>query len=94
MIRSESRTATLEDETDSKNGNIKNKFIEQQLKDLQKIKAITDTNISDDKFDERRVIILKNMLRMKEKENAVLREALKKKEGIYLKCTELCAFFS
>lgn len=56
---------------------------------------ITDTaDISDDKLDERRVIILKSMLRMKEKENAILREALKKKEDVYLKCTELCAFFS
>ena len=34
------------------------------------------------------------MLKMKEKENAILREANRKKDHVFLRCTELCAFFS
>ena len=48
----------------------------------------------DDKLDERRVVMLKTMLRMKEKENILMRELIKKKEGVFLRCSELCAFFS
>lgn len=39
-------------------------------------------------------MMLKSMLRMKEKENILLKELIKKKDEAFLKCSELCAFFS
>ncbi len=58
------------------------------------LKRIFEVDVTDDHFEERRVIMLKSMLRMKEKENILLRQMLKLKEDTFLKCSELCAFFS
>lgn len=64
------------------------------MQDYLNLKRIFDVDVSDDKFDERRVVSLKSMLRMRERENAMLREQLKRKEMVFLRCSELCAFFS
>eukprot|EP00347_Sterkiella_histriomuscorum_P009452 403341162 len=67
---------------------------QQNLQDYLNLKRIFDVDITDDKLDERRVVMLKSMLRMKDKENIVLRELLKRKESAFLRCSELCAFLS
>lgn len=65
-----------------------------QLQDFTTLKRIFDIDVTDEKFEERRVVMLKSMLRMKEKENILLRELIKRKENAFLRCSELCAFLT
>lgn len=73
---------------------VKSPILDQQVKDFLKIKRIFETDFSDEKFDERRVIMLKSLLRQKEKENQILRQSLNQRDHVFLRCNELCAFLS
>ena len=45
-------------------------------------------------YDERRMVMLKSKLEHLDRQNKKLRKELNKKDSAFMKCADLCAFFS
>lgn len=72
-------------------------MLEQKIATIVKVKKVQRGN-QDEKmsanYDERRVVMLKSKVLSLEGLNLRLRRELKKKDSAFMKCGDLCAFFS